>query len=69
MNVYITHFNFQYMYQRSILNASLYSEEDDTLLKSGRLADLLQEIKNKRYTLSNAQDVLHEVVNVRGFSA
>lgn len=69
MEVYITHFNFQYLYGRNVLNASIYDNKDKTLLKSGRLSDLLHEAKIQGYVVVNAQEVLHEVVVVRGFSA
>jgi len=69
MNVYLKHFNFQYVHNRNVLNASLFNESDDTLIKGGRLAELLQECKTKGHNITNAQDVLYEVVNIRGYSA
>jgi uncharacterized membrane protein affecting hemolysin expression len=69
MNVYMKHINFQFVHNRNVLNASLYTVDGDTLVKGGRIAELLQECKSKGYTLVNAQEMLFEIVNVRGFTA
>jgi hypothetical protein len=69
MNVYMKHINFQFVHNRNVLNASLYTVDGVTLVKGGRVAELLQECKTKGYTLVNAQEMLFEIVNVRGFTA
>ena len=71
MNVEIRYPRFESQFGRQIAFAQLYNVLDDSLIMSGSLAQILEQIATAvdDVILVNAQDVLDLIVRQNGFAA
>lgn len=68
MNVILKNFTFIFMHNRNVVHASA-CDEAGNILKNDQLSNLLHQFKKEGHVVVNAQDVLNELVLVRGFTA
>jgi len=68
MNVTLKNYSLIYTYGRNVMTATMH-DVDGNLIASDMLANLLVMVKKEGHVITNAQEVLDEVVMKFGYGA
>lgn len=69
MEVVIKYLRYESQFGRNIAHGQLWSEQDDNHIMSGSLAQILQVVYDQNLILSNADEILDNLVRVAGFAS